>query len=129
MTRMLLAAAILATTACFNPIAPPDNRRDPGTVIVHVRDTNGAAIVGVWVYIELPNSVGSTFWEGTPTSQDGSVTHRVIPAGRRMLEVKPLVGFVADTLRQEIDVVKDRTTNAQFTLRRIQEAPRIQRPY
>ena len=118
MARMLFAAAVLATTACFNPIAPPDNRRDPGTVVVHVRDTDGAPISGVWVYIELPNSIGSTFWEGSPTRADGSVTHRVIPQGRRMLEVRPPAGYVADFPKQEIDVVKDRTTNAQFTLRK-----------
>ena len=115
--RSCLAVSLLAIAGCESLLGPP-NRKDPGTVIVHVRDIDGAPIVNVWVYIELPNSVGSTFWEGSPTRPDGSVTHRVIPAGRRMLEVRPPAGYVADAPRQEIEVVKDKTTNAQFTLRR-----------
>lgn len=115
----LLGLALLSTAACVNPLGPANaNRKDPGTVIVQVRETGGAAVPNAWVYIELPNSVGSTFWEGTPTRSDGTVTHRYIPAGRRMLEVKPPAGFLADTPKQEIDVVKDRTVTAQFTLRR-----------
>lgn len=119
--RLLLVLALFVTSGCFNPFEPrvPDNRRDPGTVIVQVRDTVGAPVPGVWVYIELPNSVGSTFWEGTATNNDGRVTHRYIPAGRRMLEVKPPAGFAADVPKQEIEVVKDQTTNASFTLRRL----------
>ena len=120
MRRALVSAAIIATTGCYNPLAPvPENRRDPGTVVVHVRDTGGAPIAGVWVYIELPNSIGSTFWEGTPTNGDGRVTHRVIPQGRRMLEVRPPAGFVSDAPRQEVNVVKDQTTHAQLILRRL----------
>ena len=120
--RIFVALAVAATVGCENLLQPgvPDNRRDPGTVVVTVRDTAGAPISGVWVYIELPNSVGSTFWEGTATNSDGKVTHRVIPAGRRMLEVRPPAGFTADTPKQEVEVVKDRTTTADFTLRRAQ---------
>ena len=115
--RPLLAAiALVATVACEYGLQP--RGPDLGTVIVTVRDTAGSPVGNAWVYIELPNSVGSTFWEGSATRSDGSVTHRYIPQGRRVLEVKPPAGFVADTSRQEVDVVKDRTTNAQFTLRR-----------
>lgn len=121
--RLLVAiAVIIAATACENPFQPglPDNRRDPGTVVVSVRDTAGNPVVDAWVYIELPNSIGSTFWEGTATKSDGTVTHRYIPAGRRTLEVKPPAGYATDVPKQEIDVIKDRTTTAQFTLRRLQ---------
>ena len=115
----LLVFALLTASACENFWQPglPDNRRDPGTVVVTVRDTAGKPVANAWVYIELPNSVGSTFWEGSPTKSDGTVTHRYIPQGRRMLEVKAPAGYTADTPKQEIDVVRDKTTNAQFTLR------------
>jgi hypothetical protein len=118
--RALLPAALFAAVACENFWQPtvPENRRDPGTVVVQVRDTAGTPIANVWVYIELPNTVGSTFWEGTPTNSEGRVTHRVIPAGSRVLEVKPPAGFIADTPRQFVEVVKDKTTNAEFVLRR-----------
>lgn len=118
--RLLLFLCLGAASACENPFQPglPENRRDPGTVVVTVRDTFGNPVRDAWVYIELPNSVGSTFWEGSPTRGDGTVTHRYIPAGRRTLEVKPPAGLIADAPKQEIEVVKDRTTNAQFTLRR-----------
>jgi hypothetical protein len=120
MRHALLAVALLTTAACDNLLSPAaNNRKDPGTVIVQVRDTAGAPVTNVWVYIELPNSVGSTFWEGTPTRSDGQVTHRYIPAGRRMLEVKPPAGFAVDTPTQEVEVVKDATVTAQFTLRRL----------
>jgi hypothetical protein len=119
-TSWLVATTLLAMTSCWSPIAPvPENRRDPGTVVVHVRDTAGVPVSGAWVYIELPNSVGSTFWEGSPTKGDGTVTHRIIPAGRRMFEVRPPAGFAADAPKQEVEVVKDRTVNASFTLRRV----------
>ena len=117
--RRYLAVPLLAIAGCGElPLEPP-NRKDPGTVIVQVRDTSGAAVAGAWVYIELPNSVGSTFWEGTATNGEGNVTHRIIPAGRRMLEVKPPAGFTADAPKHEVDVVKDKTVTTQFTLRRL----------
>jgi hypothetical protein len=117
--RCCLAVSLLAIAGCGELLLEPPNRKDPGTVIVHVRDTSGAAVAGAWVYIELPNSIGSTFWEGTATNGQGNVTHRVIPAGRRMLEVKPPASFAADEPRQEVEVIKDRTVTAQFTLRRV----------
>ena len=121
LARGALVLTLLSGSACENPFQPglPDNRRDPGTVVVTVRDTAGNPVRDAWVYIELPNSVGSTFWEGSPTKSDGTVTHRYIPQGRRTLEVKPPAAFTSDSPRQEIDVVKDRTTHAQFTVRRL----------
>ena len=118
---LLLLGALVFASACENPFQPglPDNRRDPGTVVVTVRDTAGNPVRDAWVYIELPNSVGSTFWEGSPTKAGGTVTHRYIPQGRRTLELKPPSAFMSDSPKQEIDVVKDRTTYAQFTVRRL----------
>ena len=118
--RAFLFVLAIASSACgtFAELGLPENRRNPGTVVVTVVGLAGAPVVNAWVYIELPNSVGSTFWEGTPTKADGTATHRVIPAGRRTLEVKPPAGYVADgDSRQEVDVVKDKTVHAKFTLR------------
>ena len=115
-----LVVSVALTAACKNFLEPgvPENRRNPGTVVVRVADTSGAPVADVWVYIELPNSIGSTFWEGTPTKADGTATHRVIPAGRRSLEVRPPAGYAVEgSTRQEVDVVKDQTVSAQFTLR------------
>jgi hypothetical protein len=117
---VVLAAAAVSLAACANPVSPGNQaRQDPGTVVVQVRDTAGAPVPNVWVYIELPNSVGSTFWEGTPTRSDGSVTMRYIPAGRRTVEVKPPAGFAADAPKHEIDVRKDATVTTRFELRRL----------
>jgi hypothetical protein len=122
MKKFATAVAILLTGACSQLLEPsgPLNRKDPGTVVVRVVDASGAPVANVWVYIELPNSVGSTFWEGSPTRADGTVTHYVIPAGRRTVEIRtPPDGFtVVNGPRQEVDVVKDRTVSVVFTLQR-----------
>lgn len=117
--RYVLAVA-LSASACANPLAPDSARlKDPGTLVVQVRDTAMAPIEGVWVYVELPNDVGSTFWEGTPTRDDGKVTFHYIPAGSRTIEVRPPAGYVADgAAKREVQVVKGKTASAHFTLRR-----------
>src|SRR5688572_16025762 len=118
-TRLVaLLFPILFAAGCDACVTSP-GRVDPGTVVVTVRDTSGAAVAGAWVYIELPNNIGSTFWDGTATNGEGMVTHRYIPAGRRMLEVKPPAGFAADVPKQEVEVIKDATVTAEFILRRV----------
>lgn len=117
--RYVLAAA-LSASACVNPLEPESARlRDPGTVVVTVRDEAGSAVRGVWVYVELPNDIGSFFWEGSPTDADGRVTFRYVPAGVRMVEVKAPTGYAAvGAAKRELTVVRGRTATAQFTLRR-----------
>ena len=117
--RYVLAAA-LSASACVNPLEPDRVRlKDPGTVVVTVRDEAGEAVRGVWVYVELPNDIGSVFWEGIPTDADGRVTFMYVPAGVRMVEVKPPAGYAAvGAAKRELTVLKGRTATAQFTLRR-----------
>jgi hypothetical protein len=116
----VVAAAVIASAACANPFGPNSRRPDPGTVVVQVRDQSGAPVPNVWVYVELPNDVGSVFLEGKPTQADGTVTHYYIPAGRRPVEIKPPAGYEAEGERRlEVDVVKGRSVTTQFTLRRM----------
>ena len=118
--RVYLLVALVASAACFNPLTPEnESRKDPGTVIVDVRDQSGAPIAGVWAYVELPNSVGSFFMEGSPTRADGTVRFQYIPAGRRLVEVKLPPGYSIDgEARRDVDVIKGQTVTTQFTLRR-----------
>ncbi len=117
--RYVLAAA-LSASACINPLGPDRARlKDPGTVVVTVRDETDEAVRGVWVYVELPNDVGSFFWEGTATDADGRVTFSYVPAGVRTVEVKPPAGYAAvGAAKRELTVLKGRTATALFTLRR-----------
>ena len=118
--RYVLAAALSASAACVNPLQPERARlKDPGTVIVTVRDADGEPLKGVWVYVELPNDVGTTLWEGTPTAGDGTVTFRYVPAGERTVEVKPPAAYSVDgSPKRRVTVVRGKTTTTQFTLQR-----------
>jgi hypothetical protein len=118
--RLSVLAAVIASAACFNPLSPEnESRKDPGTVVAEVRDPSGAPIAGVWVYVELPNSIGSFFMEGSPTRADGKVRFQYIPAGRRPVEVKLPPGYsVEGERRRDVDVIKGQTVTTQFTLRR-----------
>lgn len=117
----LIATSLIAAIACVNPLGPDaQSRKDPGTLIVHVRDQSGAPVVNAWVYVELPNNIGSFFKEGTPTRGDGRATFCYVPAGRRPVEVKPPAGYgAAGELTREVDVVKGKSVTTQFTLRRL----------
>ena len=118
--RMIVAAALIASAACVSPIGPGSNsRKDPGTLIVRVHDSSGAPIAGVWVYVELPNDVGSFFKEGTPTRADGSAAFFYVPAGRRSVEATLPAGFSADELKRDVDVLKGQSVISQFTLQRL----------
>jgi hypothetical protein len=118
--RYVLAAALAASAACVNPLGPDSERtRDPGTLVIRVRDVAGAPIAEVWAYVELPNNVGGFFWEGTPTRADGTATFYYVPAGRRTVEVRPPAGYsVEGPAKENVDMVKGKTVTAQFTLRR-----------
>ncbi len=117
--RYVLAAALTAS-ACVNPLGPDSARlKDPGTVVVTVRDETDEAVRGVWVYVELPNDIGSFFWEGTATDADGRAAFTYVPAGVRMVEVKPPAGYAAEgAAKHEVTVIKGGTVSTQFTLRR-----------
>ncbi len=118
--RYVIAAALAASAACVNPLAPQSARlKDPGTLVVSVQDEGHQPLTGVWVYVELPNDVGSVFWEGTATGGDGKTTFHYVPAGTRMVEVKPSPGYSAvGPVKQEVQVLKGKTAATQFTLRR-----------
>ena len=117
----VVAAAVVASAGCVNLIGPSDDsRKDPGTLIVRVRDQSGAAVQNAWVYVELPNNVGSFFKEGTPTRADGTATFYYVPAGRRPVEIKVPAGYEPDgEVKHDVDVVKGQSVTTQFTLRRI----------
>jgi hypothetical protein len=83
---------------------------------VQVHDQDERPIEGVWIYVEMPNNVGSTFQEGTPTRVDGTATFYAVPAGTRRVDVKLPAGYSvgADGLTRQVDVQKGKTVSVQF---------------
>jgi hypothetical protein len=115
--RYIVAAAVIAATGCVNPIGP---FRPHPSLVVQVRDLSGAPVPNAWVYVELPNRIGSFYKQGSPTRADGTVTFYDLPAGRRPVEVKPPAGYSAvDEVQRDVDIVEDETVTTQFALRRI----------
>ena len=95
--------------------------KDPGTIVVSVRDSGGTPISNVEVQVhDIPNSVGTTFSLSQRTDRSGVVEVTYIPAGPRRVEVKPPPGFrsAADSLIQSIDVIKDSAVSVAFVLER-----------
>jgi hypothetical protein len=93
--------------------------KDPGTIVVSVRDSGGRPIADVEVQVhDIPNSVGSTYSIGQRTNRDGAVEMTYIPAGPRRVEVKPPPGFRAgpDSSITQVDVIKDASVSVTFVL-------------
>jgi hypothetical protein len=119
MTRSTLALMLLMAAGCVSPLNPEAGMplpRDPGDLVVHIQDQDGRPIEGVWIYVEMPNNIGSTFQEGTPTRADGNATFYAVPAGTRRVDVKLPAGFSAgaDGVTRQVDVLKGRTVTIQF---------------
>ena len=66
----------------------------------------------------MPSEVGNLFTVSSPTGADGAISFPGIPAGRRRVGVTLVPGLQASNQEavQEIDVVKGRTTQVNFTL-------------
>ena len=95
--------------------------KDPGTIVVTVRDSAGSPIADAEVQVhDIPNSVGSTYSISQRTNRGGVVEMTYIPAGPRRVEVKPPPGFraAADVLIQSIDVIKDASVSVTVVLER-----------
>jgi hypothetical protein len=95
--------------------------KDPGTIVVSVRDSGGNPIANVEVQVhDVPNTVGSTFSIGLWTDGRGVAELTDIPAGPRRVEVKPSSGFraAAASLIQSIDVIKGSSVSVAFVLER-----------
>jgi hypothetical protein len=122
--RSAFTLLVLATVGC-NSLLGPENGypvpKDPGTLVVRVRDQAGAPVAGVRVSVEMPNSVGSFFTESAETDSDGERVFYYVPAGSRRVEVAPPSGFVAGAagLIAAVTVVKDQSTIAEFRLVRV----------
>src|SRR5215467_13463725 len=70
--------------------------KDPGTIVVSVRDSGGNPMANVEVQVhDIPNSVGTTFSLSQRTDRSGVAEVTYIPAGPRRVEVKPPRGFRA----------------------------------
>lgn len=108
----------LAAAGCnlLNPEAGLPSPKDPGSIIVLVRDQAAAGVSGVRVSVEMPNAGGGVFRVARPTDSDGKAEFRGVPAGRRRVEVVPPAGFGGNELIRDVDVTKDRTTQVEFVL-------------
>jgi hypothetical protein len=95
--------------------------KDPGTIVVNVRDTRGSPLEDVEVQVhDIPNSVGTTYSVGQRTNRNGVAELSDIPAGPRRVEVKLPAGFraSADSLIKPVDVIKDASVSVTFVLER-----------
>lgn len=121
MTRYLMALLLLAAAGCVSPLNPEAGMalpKDPGRLDVQVHDQEARPVQGVWIYVEMPNNVGSTFQEGTPTRADGTATFYAVPAGTRRVDVTLPAGYSAgpDGLTRQVDVQKGKTVSVRFGL-------------
>lgn len=121
--RSLPVVAVILSIGCLSPLYPDSEYsgpKDPGQVIVQVRDQSTAPVRDAYVTVEMPNNVGSFFKEGAWTGADGIVRFFAVPAGRRPVEVKPPSGLSAggEVLLREIDVVKGESVTVEFRLHR-----------
>ena len=121
--RSVVALLVFAAVGCTNLLGPDGSYlpKDPGTLVVRVRDQSGAPVPGTGVAVEMPNSVGSFFTESSQTDSRGTHTFYYVPAGSRRVEVAPPSGFGASAaaLIQKVDVVKGESTTADFVLVRL----------
>jgi hypothetical protein len=116
--RQLALTFVLLGAACGESgLQAP---RDPGTVLVRVRDEQAAPVSGAGVSVQMPNTSGGLFEVGTTTRADGSSTISAVPAGPRRVSVTPPAGYAAgsDPLVQIVNVVKGETVRVEFVLRR-----------
>jgi hypothetical protein len=121
--RLVLAAAMMCASCTFpfndeSGMAVP---KDPGTVVVSVRDAAGVRLEGVRVQVhDIPNNVGTFYSVGAWTDSAGSRSLHGIPAGPRRVEVTPPAGFTAgpDGATKPVQVVKGNAVTVTFTLTR-----------
>lgn len=116
--RTLAPLVVLGSVGCSSLLAP-DGRyvpRDPGTLVVHVRDQAGDPVGGARVSVEMPNDVGSTFLVSIETESRGTVRFTHVPAGSRRVQVDAPLGVraVVAPLLQDVVVVKSATVTADF---------------
>jgi len=115
-SSLLLFALAAAGCNLLNPEAGMPAPRDPGSIVVLVRDQAATRLSDVRVSVEMPNAVGGVFRVAHSTGADGQAQFRGVPAGRRRVEVVPPAGFGGDGLSQDVDVTKARTTDVEFVL-------------
>ena len=95
--------------------------KDPGAIVVSVRDAGGGPIDDVEVLVhDIPNTVGTTYSVGQRTNRNGVAEISAIPAGPRRVEVKLPAGFrsFADSLIKPVDVIKAASVSVTFVLQR-----------
>lgn len=96
--------------------------KDPGTIVVTVRDSAGSPVADVEVQVhDIPNSVRSTYSISQRTNRGGVVEMTYIPAGPRRVEVKPPPGFrpAAGSPITPIDVIKGASVSLTVVLERL----------
>lgn len=115
--QLALTLALLGAACDESGFEAP---RDPGTVLVRVRDEQAAPVRGANVSVQMPNASGGLFEVGTTTRADGSSTISGVPAGSRRVTVAPPAGYAAgsDPLVRIVNVVKGETVQVEFVLRR-----------
>ena len=122
--RWITFVVVLSSVGCTSPLGSEAGLpvpKDPGTIVVSVRDSGGNPIANVEIQVhDIPNTVGSTFSISQRTDSRGIAELTYVPAGTRRVEVKPSAGFraAADSLIQSIDVIKHGSVSVAFVLER-----------
>ena len=108
-----LAGALTACGGCDTATGSCEDLDDMGFVRVLVLDQEGMPVPNV----NSCASLGSNAFTCAFTQSDGVMEHPV-PVGMRRTWVEPPEGYAqgSDPLEQVVEVVKDRTTQVEFTL-------------
>lgn len=123
--RWIAFVVVLSSAGCTSLLGSEAGLpvpKDPGTIVVTVRDSGGNPLANVEIQVhDIPNTVGSTFSISQRTNRRGVAEVTYLPAGTRRVEVTPSPGFraAADSLIQSIDVIKDRSVSVAFVLERL----------
>jgi hypothetical protein len=74
--RAVVVLLIFVPVGCMNLLGPDRGAvpKDPGTLVVRVRDQSGGPVSGASVSVEMPNSVGGVFTESSQTDSRGTHT-------------------------------------------------------
>jgi hypothetical protein len=115
------ALAVCSPGGCVNPLNPESGfatPKDPGTLIVWVRDQAAQPVANAWVHVTQPNQVGGEFKTGAQTNRAGTRTFPYIPSGDRTVEVTapPGYDYSVEGRVQVARVLKGGVTTVTFSL-------------
>ncbi|HTK78771.1 MAG TPA: carboxypeptidase-like regulatory domain-containing protein [Gemmataceae bacterium] len=110
---------VIALASCNSAEGGPDTLpKNPGTVVVVVRDTAGSPVPNVRIEITEPSNIGGFFGVAAWTDTNGKRSFPGIPAGERPVAITLPAGYGAgpEGLTQTVTVRTILSVTVTFTL-------------